>query len=373
MKHFITLAMAGLLAGACTNQNSNNISGEIAGLENDTIIIFANDPVNNKSVCIDTVPVVNNKFATNLPDSIILSLNIIEKPYGNGAIRMAAYEYFTMLPGDKLHLSGDISNLKVSGTEIYDELNKIESINEIKAKAVSLSKMLEKAFKEQNKEEIDSLRNVYIQNAKELSTAKLEYIKGNPNTLVSGFLYNSLMLEHKGEAINILGENVKNGPLGSLISKTTEQYNTEMAKRKAKENIAPGKPAPDFKLKNLKNEEMTLSSFSGKYVLLDFWGTWCGWCIKGMPDMKKYYAKYKNKMEIVGICCGDTEDKWRKGVKDLELPWTNLFNGKGKDIIINYAISGYPTKILIDPKGNIVEVFVGESEEMYKKLDELFK
>ena len=125
--------------------------------------------------------------------------------------------------------------------------------------------------------------------------------------------------------------------------------------------------------KNLNGEEMTLASFNGKYTLLDFWGTWCGWCIKGMPDMKKYYAKYKNKMEIVGICCRDTENKWREGVENLQLPWTNLYNGNDDEIVINYAVTGYPTKILIDPQGKIVEVFVGESEELYKKLDMLFK
>lgn len=89
--------------------------------------------------------------------------------------------------------------------------------------------------------------------------------------------------------------------------------------------------------------------------------------------MKKYYDKYKSKMEIVGINCGDTEEKWRKGVKELELPWTNLYNGSEKEIIINYAVSGYPTKILIDSEGKIVDVFVGETKALYKKLDELFK
>lgn len=78
-------------------------------------------------------------------------------------------------------------------------------------------------------------------------------------------------------------------------------------------------------------------------------------------------------MEIVGICCGDTEEKWRNGVKKHKLPWTNLFNDKDNDITTIYAISGYPTKILIDPDGKIVDVFVGESEDLYNRLDELFK
>ena len=117
---------------------------------------------------------------------------------------------------------------------------------------------------------------------------------------------------------------------------------------------------------------LILASFKGKYVLLDFWGTWCGWCIKGIPDMKEYYAKYKDRIEFVGIDCRDTEEKWKEGVAKHELPWTNLYNGDGQEIVIAYGVQGYPTKIIIDPEGKIVEAFLGEDPALYKKLDELF-
>ncbi|WP_299231720.1 TlpA disulfide reductase family protein [uncultured Bacteroides sp.] len=371
MKLIITLSILGLIVTSCSIQDTCNVTGEISGLKNDTLIIFANDPVINKSVCIDTIPVKDNKFSTNLPDSIILSIGIYEKSYGNGALRMSANEFFTLLPGEKLKIKGDINNLKAYGTEIYDELAKIESINEIKEKNILLVTDFQKSIRNNNKEVADSLRKELAQNSKNLSLKKLEYIKNNPKSLASGFLYTSLMIEHIDEASRYLDKSVNNGPLSKLIDKTQDIYKTEMAKRKAKENIVPGKDAPDFLLKNLNNEDVTLASFRGKYALLDFWGTWCGWCIKGIPEMKKYYAKYKNRMEIVGICCGDTEEKWRNGVKELDLPWTNLYNGIDKEITTNYAISGYPTKVLINPEGKIVEVFIGESEELYKKLDVL--
>ena len=58
----------------------------------------------------------------------------------------------------------------------------------------------------------------------------------------------------------------------------------------ASQSIAEGQMAPDFTLKDLQGNDLSLSSLRGKYVVLDFWGSWCGWCIKGIPDMKKYYA-----------------------------------------------------------------------------------
>ena len=79
---------------------------------------------------------------------------------------------------------------------------------------------------------------------------------------------------------------------------------------------ADGIEAPDFTLNDLNGKPLTLSSLRGKYVILDFWGSWCGWCIKGIPQMKEYYQKYAGKFEILGIDCNDTEEKW-KGARTI--------------------------------------------------------
>lgn len=76
--------------------------------------------------------------------------------------------------------------------------------------------------------------------------------------------------------------------------------------RLAEAKIVAGSPAPDFTLKTADDKNFTLSSLRGKYIVLDFWGSWCGWCIKGIPKMKRYYDRYKSKLEIVGIDCNDT-------------------------------------------------------------------
>lgn len=373
MKNKSKLVLLSLFVCGCTNQSNYNLTGEINGTKNDTILVIKSDPTTRKSLGIDTVALKGNKFAINIPDSSLIALSIIEKPTGNGAIRMSANPPFILLPGESMKISGDIDNLKASGTEIYDKLRETTDITDKENEIKSIIEQLSKAYKVQDKVAIDSLNTIIRSLNAQLGSLKLNYIKNNPNSILSGYLFQGLKSSDGIEAEKLLGENVKNGALGGLISTTANNYKKFEAMRKAAENIKPGKAAPDFKLKNLKGEEMSLDSFKGKYALLDFWGTWCGWCIKGMPNMKKYYAKYKNKMEIVGICCRDTEDKWRKGVKNLELPWTNLYNGNSDKIVIDYAVSGYPTKVLVDPEGKIVEVFVGESEEMYKKLDELFK
>lgn len=132
--------------------------------------------------------------------------------------------------------------------------------------------------------------------------------------------------------------------------------------------------APDFTLNNLSGSPVSLSSLRGQYVILDFWGSWCGWCIKGFPKMKEYYAKYKGKFEILGIDCNDPEDRWKAAVEENELPWLQVYCSQDNtSVLSDYGIQGFPTKIIVDPDGKMVKTIVGEDPAFYTLLDELFK
>ena len=130
--------------------------------------------------------------------------------------------------------------------------------------------------------------------------------------------------------------------------------------------------APDFTLNDLEGKPLKLSSLQGKYVVLDFWGSWCGWCIKGIPKMKEYYTKYQGKFEILGIDCGDKPEKWREAVKKYELPWLHVYNPEDSQLLQQYGIQGFPTKIIVSPEGKVVKVIVGEDPAFYTLLDEIF-
>ena len=131
--------------------------------------------------------------------------------------------------------------------------------------------------------------------------------------------------------------------------------------------------APDFTLNDIYDMPLTLSSFRGTYVVLDFWGSWCPWCIKGIPEMKRYYEKYSGKFEIIGIDCNDPEDKWKAAVAAYDMPWKHVYNPKGTRLTADYGIQGYPTKIIIDPKGRIEKIVIGEDPAFYRYLDALFQ
>ena len=131
--------------------------------------------------------------------------------------------------------------------------------------------------------------------------------------------------------------------------------------------------APDFTLNDINGKPLSLSDLRGKWVILDFWGSWCPWCIKGFPALKDAYKEYAGKVEVLGIDCRDSEEVWKEAVKKYELPWLQVYNPGNNDLLEKYEIQGFPTKFIIDPEGNIANVTIGEDPEFFTVLKTLVK
>lgn len=172
-----------------------------------------------------------------------------------------------------------------------------------------------------------------------------------------------------------LGVEVRNGRLKPLLDRRMAAYRQRVASEEARRRMMEAKEmqAPDFTLPDVTGNPFRLSSMFGgaKYVVLDFWGTWCGWCVKGLLQMKTCYAKYKERVEFVGVDCNEPEQAWRQGLERYQIPWLGVWAGENRTVQTAYGIEMYPTKIVIDPSGRILKRFEGESEEFYRYLDEL--
>ena len=128
-------------------------------------------------------------------------------------------------------------------------------------------------------------------------------------------------------------------------------------------------------LPDLQGNPRSLASLRGKYVIIDFWGSWCVWCIRGFPAMKDIYTKYKDDLEILGVACQDPEKKWRKAVEQYDLPWLQVRcpDDMLDDLAEMYGIEGFPTKAVVSPEGKLLKIVVGEDPEFYTYIDELLK
>ena len=373
LKAAFAAALAGMALSSCMNGGAN-LKGHIE-LDRDSILVQTLKAINPKGyTSIDTVALENGNFKMHVEDTAALFVYISPLPKNHSEMMTLPRASMLLLPGDKISISGRLDDLTISGSELYDSLEALDGIQSLEKEYTMAQKELRPLYasEQENKDAIDSLDAVISSLSARLNAQRMDFVKNNPSSPAAAYMTLVMPAKESVEAYGMLDESLKTNAIWSVVDYIVTANRNNLTKKANWENMKPGVQAPDFKLRNLDGEYMTLASFKGKYVLLDFWGTWCGWCIKGIPDMKEYYAKYKDRIEFVGIDCRDTEEKWKEGVAKHELPWTNLYNGDGQGIVIAYGVQGYPTKIIIDPEGKIVEAFLGEDPALYKKLDELF-
>lgn len=148
----------------------------------------------------------------------------------------------------------------------------------------------------------------------------------------------------------------------------------EKAAAAATLELEEGKSAPDFTLNDMNGKDFRLSALfgQGKYIVVDFWGSWCSWCIKGFPAMKEYYNRYKDKLEIVGVACYDKEERWKDAVVRNQVPWQHVISPDGTTEV-RYGVTAYPFKIIVSPEGTVIKSFKGETAEFYRMLDKLLQ
>ncbi len=198
------------------------------------------------------------------------------------------------------------------------------------------------------------------------------YVASNPSDPASLYALLSLDGEDFMTGLTSIDETLKSGILYPIVEGQKAYVEKAIAAEKKMQELQSGNVmAPDFTLKNLEGKDVKLSDFRGKWVIIDFWGSWCGWCIKGFPKLKDAYEQYKPELEILGVDCNEPEANWRKGVEKYKLPWVNVYNPEGTSILSDYAVQGFPTKAIISPEGKIANITVGEDPSFFDTLAKL--
>lgn len=227
----------------------------------------------------------------------------------------------------------------------------------------------------------EEARNAMDPFREELSKIDLEFMNEFPGSYITASLMRykigSMQLAEAEERYSKLDGEIKTSSLGKEIKKELDGLRMG----------SPGARAYVFSSSELRGEPLNLSDYKGRYVLLDFWASWCVPCRKGNPHLLTLYKKYKDKgFEIIGISDDDSNlEAWRKAVEKDEIGvWKHVLRGlkydgknfdRTNDISDRYGIHTLPTKILINPDGMIIGRYGGggESDEaMDKKLEEVF-
>ena len=259
---------------------------------------------------------------------------------------------------------------------IYDE---IHSNNEIARKKNDLFNMLsDSSAKNKVQQDIDSLFKIHEKLVSQLTTVQFNFIRNNPASYLS---LDGLTMKLKNSAelplydtietlFNNLNKNIQNSTDG-------KKFKLLLAD---KEKSGVGSLAPDFKVRDIDDKEISLSAFRNqKYILLDFWASWCKPCREDMPSLKKIYKVYSEKdLEIIGISKDDDLSSWKKAIQiDSTQNWKHVsapLNIQDKDssaITNKYFVYGIPVKILINKEGIIIGRWTGGGEENMVELKKL--
>jgi peroxiredoxin len=143
----------------------------------------------------------------------------------------------------------------------------------------------------------------------------------------------------------------------------------------ASKGLQVGTAAPEISLPTAEDKVVTLSSLKGKYVLVDFWASWCGPCRKENPNVVAAYNKFKDKnFTILGVSLDDDKEKWQAAIEKDGLPWTHVSDLKGWESIAarTYSVESIPTNFLVNPEGKIVARDL-RGEDLAAKLAEVLK
>lgn len=160
-----------------------------------------------------------------------------------------------------------------------------------------------------------------------------------------------------------------------IAQKKKVENNGEQYDQEALYAIEVGKQAPDFTLENLKGESVRLSDFKGKNVLVNFWATWCPYCVKEMPDLNQLYTEHKeNDFVVLAVDVGESKETVEKYLKDQDYTFPVLLDKDGS-ISIKYMVRGLPTSFMIDKEGNIRAIKMSmmtysEMKEMLEVVEE---
>ena len=339
--------------------SKGRIDFELEEMNRDTLLVasFTIADLNRENVKIDTILPGQAQY-THLAETDTIAYNVvIGSANGTQSIALA------LLPGERIKVTGNMQDWLVEGSKLnatYAQIQK--ACYPYRTKMDSLDQIItEKIYKEE-----------YLPTWRQKDSMQAYYIRQHPDDDLSLLILAEIRREWVDELYPTLTERVKNGPFAPIAQIFDENFRIRRIFEENKKRIVEGAEAPDFTLYDLQGQPLSLRSLRGKYVVLDFWGSWCGWCIKGIPDMKEYYEKYRDKMEILGIDCHDKEEAWKSAVKEHGLPWLNVRDENQPDVSLLYAIEGYPTKIIITPEGKIAKIVRGESPVFYEYLDELF-
>lgn len=389
MKTFYILGIALVFlfgTNACAVKNAFTVEGKIDGLKDGTVMEMVLGATHQQEDPIAVSVVQNSKFAFTYSVESPRLFYIREQGV-RGNLRIVAEN------GDRLRISGkveyegdgderwaDFSNAEIKGSPLTDEYERKMAFRKEQG-------AWQIAYREENKDVIEELTNIRRSNDKTKLDSLMkseEYKKlvadeGRFFHMVDSSIYRNVMDNKNtwwGPLLMLTNlswfEEEQREWYAAFPPKVQESYYGQLVRRELPAEPLDGKLAPAFIVKDDNGSSFTLQQLmeGKKYVLIDFWASWCGPCRQEIPNLKKQYERFASKgLQIISISLDQNEAAWKKALDEEKLPWLNFRDNTGIDKA--YGVRTIPAIFLVDANGVVVATGL-RGKALQEKLVALF-
>ncbi|MBS1919479.1 MAG: AhpC/TSA family protein [Bacteroidetes bacterium] len=388
---YSALTLSAFMFG-CGQKNDNksySIKGTITGIDSGLVKLVRNNMDDRTSTTMDSARFSNGKFSLQGTVSGPEVMTVVIKP-GNWSFQVfventllnitadttgSDHFDYTMYGGGK---SARINKFTETGSNNFTnwmeyqndpEQKKYDAVFADLAKKIETTKDIDEQYR--YRDQVDSVRKLL----NEWQESKIQdYISKNPSSVAGAYMLNNLYLWFSDLPFDDMQNMVAKFKGEAKQSKYYTSLKDILEKRKA---VMPGSIAPDFTLLKRDSSKFTLSSSRGKYMMIDFWASWCHPCRKAIPHWKEVYQKYNDKgFEIVSVSDDSRWKDWFKAMDEEKMPWTQVcdeFPVKNMPAKVGslYMTTYIPFYVLLDKEGKIL-VYSADENKIGEKLKEVF-
>lgn len=381
LNNLLNSAIPTLIAGILFFSSCNHASKESSSFELDGTLSQAGEGI---KVYLDLLlpDTVKHLDSTTIDKDGKFSFHTRDISKGFYTVRISEQNYITLIldSAEKVHVTGNAQNLGYTYTvdgspdsKLFWQFNMESKTNMMKRD--SLQRMFQDLMNTMggNKKRIDSLNDVFAKPYDVLMDQQNSFIKKFIRTNITSFACLA--------AVQQLSPDMDIAYYNSLDSALTKLYPRSVyvtlfhSKNEAMSKVAIGAMAPDITLPDTSGKMVSLASLRGKYVLIDFWASWCGPCKESLPGLVKIYNEYKDKnFTIFSVSLDMFKPDWEAAVKHFNLTWTQVSELKRWEskVVGLYNFDGIPFTVLLSPEGKIIDKKVSDSDletELHNLLD----